>query len=181
MRRIRSSFAALSLLGFASCAPTPDGEPPGSHEAALQGPDSALIEVQASLNTRVAQLVQGMPSGQRAKFINTLAWYDQDPRQLYVARGMRGQVERLAGRLLAYPIEPDPPLGLDPKRIEHFFNAELGAELLALGPDDKLKVVRTRQTTKGAFRYILHQSAHGYRVDGAVLTADVDASGRSLG
>jgi hypothetical protein len=146
---------------------------------ALKNPSEALIELQKSLDASVPQLLSQLPPKDRANLVNGMAWYDEDPRGLRAAHGVRGQVAHVSSRFLAY--DPAPGLPATPSIERANLALSQGGVARALanaGPSDQLSVVRSHGLLGGAKRYIAQQRWNGTPVYHATLSMDLSATGR---
>lgn len=106
------SMLALGSLMMASCGPSSGTEPDGGvgvATVALSGPEDALAELRLSLDPTVHDRLEVLSATDRANLINTLAWYDEDPRMLNVVRGRGASVAHVSARFLAYDVAPAKP------------------------------------------------------------------------
>lgn len=175
------SVACVLGLFTGSCGGSSGSSGAGTTSVAqaLKNPSEALLELRKFVDASAPQLLSQLPPKDRANLVNGLAWYDEDPRGLRAAHGVRGQVAHVSSRFLAY----DPAPGLPAKPTIERANVALSdggvARALAnAGPSDQLSVVLSRGLSGGGQRYLVDQRWNGTRVYHANLSFDLDLTGR---
>lgn len=146
---------------------------------ALKNPSEALVALRQSLEASVPQLLAQLQPKDRAKLVNGLAWYDEDPRGLRAAHGVRGQVAHVSSRFLAYELAPGLPATPSLQRANAAISQDGVARALAnAGPNDQLSVASSHGLRDGGKRYRIEQRWSGTRVYHGNLSFDLNAAGR---
>ncbi|MCC7542199.1 MAG: hypothetical protein IT379_38630 [Deltaproteobacteria bacterium] len=119
-----------------------------------------------------------MKSTERADLLNALAWHDEDPIDLRVSRGTRGEVTHLSARFLSVNVAPALPASPTEARARRFVApGSLGHDLLALGDEDELVLARVVDG-RAKRRFVFEQRWRGVPVHDANVAFDLDESGR---
>ncbi|MCB9581976.1 MAG: hypothetical protein H6717_33390 [Polyangiaceae bacterium] len=177
LRRISPLLFTLGIA--AACSSGDPASPTSVSRQALKGPSEALLALQASLDKSAAAVLAQMDAKERARLVNGLAWYDDDPRELTAARGTRGQVTHASARYLAYDVAPKLPQKPSIDRAKAAIaDGGIVRALAGLGPNDDLEIVDSRGQAGKGQRYLVEQRYAGTRVYEAGAAFDLDAQGR---
>ncbi|HUP66012.1 MAG TPA: hypothetical protein VM557_12120 [Thermoanaerobaculia bacterium] len=140
---------------------------------------SAIGIVATQHAASVRARLKAMKQDESADLVNALAWWDENPLDLHLRRGRRGEVTHLSARLLEIDATPNlAPAPTADRAVAFLQPGGLGHDLLALCGSDQLVLARVEPNDAQGRIFVFEQSFAGFAVRDARAFVELDARGR---